>query len=415
MPGSGPKALSDERLVAALRAGEPGAFDAIHDRYRPLLVRFARRVLAGRQAVAEDVVQEALLRAYRGLLRDDRPIALRPWLYRLTRNCCLDELSRIRTDTVDLAVIEGGALAAPAHLEPAVAAEGRARLRQVIDDLAVLPESQRHALVRRELDGITHAQLARELGMSEPAARSLVHRARGTLAKIEGGRRADCDEVRAELLAAHDARHRPPARALRHLTACPRCREFRVALKAERRALRLLAPAPLLLTVLGAGGGVGVKLGGASKGAAVTAGALAVAGVAGIVGAEQVFGPGDPAPVALSSPALPAHGVAKGVALPRGTAIVRRDVLLRAGARHAPRTLRIGCPAGLAVADLLPPTGARLDVSYVPGTVVGVARSATIRLRLNGAPPAADRRARVGILCKRPDATGSLRWSAQGP
>lgn len=413
MPG--PKALSDERLVASLRAGEPGAFDAIHDRYRAQLVRFARRVLGGRSAVAEDVVQESLLRAYRALLRDDRPIALRPWLYRLTRNCCLDELSRVRTDTVDLAVLEGGALAAPAHLEPAVAVEGRARLRQVIDDLAVLPESQRHALVRRELDGISHAQLARELGMSEPAARSLVHRARGTLAKIEGGRRAACDDVRAELMAAHDARRRPQARSIRHLAGCSACREFRTALKAERRALRVLAPAPLLLAMAGAGGGIGVKLGGASKAAVVTAGAVAVAGVAGIVGAEQVSGPGDPAPMALSSPALPAQGVQKGAALPRGTAVVRREVLLRAGARRAPRTLRITCPAGLAVADLLPPSGARLDVSYAPGTVVGVAETATIRLRLNGAPVPAERRARVSILCRRPTASGSMRWSAQGP
>lgn len=105
------------------------------------------------------------------------------------------------------------------------------------------------------------------------------------------------------------------------------------------------------------------------------------------------------------------------MALPRGTAVVRRDVLLRAGVRRAPRTLRITCPAGLAVADLLPPSGARLDVSYAPGTVIGVAESATIRLRLNGAPPAGDRHARVGVLCKRPDATGALQWSAaaQGP
>jgi hypothetical protein len=145
-------------------------------------------------------------------------------------------VAALRADTVDLAVLEGGArggaVAAPAHLEPAVALEGRARLRQVIDDLAVLPESQRHALVRRELDGITHAQLARELGMSEPATRSLVHRARGTLAKLEGGRRATCEDVRDDLLAAHDERRRPQARTLRHLAGCAACRDFRTALRA---------------------------------------------------------------------------------------------------------------------------------------------------------------------------------------
>jgi len=411
--------VSDARLIAALRAGDARAFDAIGARHRPRLVRFARRVLGGQQRVAEDVVQEALLRAYRALLRDDREIELRPWLHRLVRNCCLDELSRVRTDTVDLAEAAERA-PAPAHTEPAVAAERRARLRELLGDLAVLPESQRHALIRRELDGVSHAQLAAELGMSEPAARSLVHRARVGLTKLEVGRGTPCAEVREELVAAHDARRRAPARALRHLTACGACRDFRTALRAERRAFALLIPGPLVLLGgigLGGGGAGALKLAGghgaASKaGAGVTAGVLAVAGVAGgIAAAPEVFRAGDPAPAALRSPALPAAGVARGAALPRGTAVVRRTVALRAGVRVHP-DLRLGCPAGLAVADLLAPRGARLDIGYAPGTIIGLSRSAQVRLR--SAPLARPGSASVAILCKRPDAGGSLRWRANG-
>jgi RNA polymerase sigma factor (sigma-70 family) len=403
----GRPALSDERLIAVLRAGDARAFDAIGERYRPRLVRFAKRVLGGQDRVAEDVVQEALLRAYRALLRDDRPIDLRPWLYRLVRNCCLDELSRVRTDTVDLAVA-GETVTGPVHQEPAVAAERRARLRELLGDLAVLPESQRHALVRRELDGVSHAQLAAELGLSEPAVRSLVHRARVGLTKLEVGRGTPCALVREELVAAHDARRRAPARALRHLAACGACRDFRTALRAERRAFALLAPAPLLLL-----GGVGVgaiKLAGGHSAAskAGAAAALATLGVAGgIAAAPEIFQAGDPAPTALHSPALPAAGVARGMALPRGTAVVRRTVALRAGVRVHP-DLRIGCPAGLAVADLLSPRGARVDIGYTPDTIIGLSRSARIRLR--SAPLPHDSTATVAILCKRPDATGSLRW-----
>jgi RNA polymerase sigma factor (sigma-70 family) len=403
----GRPALSDERLIATLRAGDARAFDAIGERYRPRLVRFAKRVLGAQGSVAEDVVQEALLRAYRALLRDDRPIDLRPWLYRLVRNCCLDELSRVRTDTVDLAVA-GESVTGPVHQEPAVAAERRARLRELLGDLAVLPESQRHALVRREIDGVSHAQLAAELGLSEPAVRSLVHRARVGLTKLEVGRGTPCALVREELVAAHDARRRAPARALRHLAACGACRDFRTALRAERRAFALLAPAPLLLL-----GGVGVgaiKLAG-GHGAASKAGAaaaLATLGVAGgIAAAPEIFQAGDPAPTALHSPALPAAGVARGMALPRGTAVVRRTVALRAGVRVHP-DLRLGCPAGLAVADLLSPRGARVDTGYTPDTIIGLSRSARIRLR--SAPLPRDSTATVAILCKRPDATGSLRW-----
>jgi RNA polymerase sigma factor (sigma-70 family) len=407
----GRPALSDERLIAALRAGDVRAFDAIGERYRPRLVRFAKRVLGGQERVAEDVVQEALLRAYRALLRDDRPIDLRPWLYRLVRNCCLDELSRVRTDTVDLAVA-GESVAAPVHQEPAVAAERRARLRELLGDLAVLPENQRHALIRRELDGVSHAQLAAELGLSEPAVRSLVHRARVGLTKLEVGRGTPCAVVREELVTAHDARRRAPARALRHLAACSACRDFRTALRAERRAFALLLPGPLVLLAGGAGAGAVLKLVGgpsaASKSGAVAAG-LATIGVAGgIAAAPEIFRAGDPAPTALRSPALPAAGLARGMALPNGTAVVRRTVTLRAGLRVHP-DLRIGCPAGLAVADLLSPRGARVDTSYTPDTIIGLSRSARIRLR--SAPLPSESAATVAILCKRPDAGGSLRWS----
>lgn len=405
-------AISDERLIATLRAGDARAFDAIGERYRPRLVRFAKRVLAGQDRVAEDVVQEALLRAYRALLRDERPIDLRPWLYRLVRNCCLDELSRVRTDTVDLAVA-GEHVAAPVHQEPAVAAERRARLRELLGDIAVLPENQRHALVRRELDGVSHAQLAAELGLTEPAARSLVHRARVGLTKLELGRGTPCALVREELIAAHDARRRAPARAIRHLAGCGACRDFRTALRAERRAFALLAPGPLMLLggTMGLGAlKLGVGHGAVTKASAgATAGVLAVGGVAGgLALAPEVFRAGDPAPVALRSPALPAAGLARGAALPGGTAVVRRTVALRGQVRVHP-DVRLGCPAGLAVGDLLAPGGARLDVGYTPDTIIGLSRSARIRLR--SAPLPHDATATVAILCKRPDAGGSLRWS----
>ena len=71
----------------------------IHERHHAALERFARKILGRGSERAEDVVQEAMLRASRALLRDDRHIELKPWLFRLTRNCALDELARVRTDT----------------------------------------------------------------------------------------------------------------------------------------------------------------------------------------------------------------------------------------------------------------------------------------------------------------------------
>lgn len=77
-------------LVAAYRAGSrtrSTASTSAHVR----LDRFAQRLLGAASPHAEDVVQEAMLRTSRALKRDDRPIDLRPWLFRVVRNCCLDD------------------------------------------------------------------------------------------------------------------------------------------------------------------------------------------------------------------------------------------------------------------------------------------------------------------------------------
>ena len=60
---------SDQQLIARFRKGDDTAFDAIYDRYRPMLLRYARRVLGGGAEHAEDVVQEGMWRAARALRR----------------------------------------------------------------------------------------------------------------------------------------------------------------------------------------------------------------------------------------------------------------------------------------------------------------------------------------------------------
>ena len=210
MPGR----VSDERLIAAFRAGDEAAFQQIHDRYRAALLRFATRILRD-GGTAEDVVQEALWRAHRGLRRDDRPMNLRPWLYRLVRNCGLDELGRVRTDCVDLYAIDGdGDLTAAPRDEPPTAYERRADLRQLLEDLGALPARHRHALVRRELDGLTHQQLG---------LRAEHHAERRPGRRLPGACRADEDHRRAlDLLpSGADEPPRGPRRAPPRLGADP--------------------------------------------------------------------------------------------------------------------------------------------------------------------------------------------------
>ena len=185
------RARTDEQLVEAFRAGREDAFGEIAERYRDRLVAYARHMLRARgQAAAEDVVQDVLLRAYRALRADARPMALRAWLYRIAHNRCLDEL-RGERPTAELLADE-----MPGDgVDPAAAFGRRERLRELIGDIRSLPAQQRSALVIRELDGLSYAELAEALDTTVPAIKSLLVRARMNLATAAEEREAELDAV----------------------------------------------------------------------------------------------------------------------------------------------------------------------------------------------------------------------------
>ena len=171
---------TDERLVARVRAGDDRAYALVVARYRDPLLGFAARLLGGSHADAEDVVQDALIRALPALRASDRPMVLRPWLYMIVRNRAFDHLRGRRPcdDDGGLALV-----AAPDHADPAASAVAREELDRVVAEIGRLPERQRLALVRRELAGASHRELAGELGTSVGATKSLLVRARTTLAQ----------------------------------------------------------------------------------------------------------------------------------------------------------------------------------------------------------------------------------------
>src|SRR4051812_34548580 len=269
---------SDDHLVRLFREGREDAFAAIHDRH-------ARRL----QAVAactpvphpEGVVQEAFLRAHRTLRDDHRPIELKPWLHRVVRNLCIDELRKQRV-TVEYQDDR-------ASEDVYSTLSRRHELRGLIDDLADLPEQQRAALLMRELDGLSHDEVAEVLEITPQASRQLVKRARTGLTAAAAARDADCTSIRDDLLTAHDEKRRPSEHAVRHVKTCSACREFRAELKATRTRLRALVP-PIglgpLAGILGGGAATGgTKLVAATACCAV----LAAAGGVWAVGQKEVI------------------------------------------------------------------------------------------------------------------------------
>jgi RNA polymerase sigma factor (sigma-70 family) len=392
----------DMRLVERLRAGDERAFDAIVARHRPRLLAFARRILRSRPDAAEDVVQEAFMRAHKALLRDDRIVLLGPWLSKLTRNCALDEISRIKADTVPLdtppallALVDGDG--------PPQVHERRATVRGMLEGIATLPEDQRHALLRREVDGASHADIAAELAISGAASRALVHRARVNLAKREDALEARCSEVQDDLLRAYRTGRRASAHDYRHLTVCKHCRAYRGQLRAMRDALHVLHPGGLLFL-----SAIAAKLGLAGKGALAgtvakspaAIGAVAALSAAAAVGGTLVIGAGQPSPATIRSPVLPGGVVAKGAPLPPHTAVAVGAADLSRGTA----TVTLNCPAGHRVADLLPPDATGVTAAYAPATHPGLSRTATIAL--SGAPTTKD--VGVAVLCRVPGPDGAL-------
>ncbi|MFZ0387579.1 MAG: RNA polymerase sigma factor, partial [Solirubrobacteraceae bacterium] len=224
--------------MSLFRAGNDEAFRVIHDRYRARLLAYSRQMLGSSSADPEDAVQEIFVRAYSHLRRDSRDLALRAWLYRIAHNRCVDDLRRpsaVATDSMDELSDEAA--------DPHDRVEQRDALRRLIVDVRRLPEQQRSALLMRELGGVTYADIADALGVSVPAVKSLLVRARLGLAQASEARNAACVQIRDDVITAHDRGVRASGLVRRHLHDCADCRQFRREMRSTSKQLAALLPA----------------------------------------------------------------------------------------------------------------------------------------------------------------------------
>src|SRR4051795_9238734 len=227
----------DERLVALTRKGNQGAFEALVQRYESRLLAFCRHMLGSRED-AEDVLQEVFAAAYNAMLADERPINARPWLYRIARNRCLNHLRRpvpVGQDSMDIFERDGGQSTSDA-------VHKREEFRQIVADVHDLPETQRTALLLREIDALSYDQIAEAMETTIRSVKSLLVRARVSLAEAAEARLLTCEEVRIELGKAAEGLSRTSAPARRHLRTCERCRTFRGELRKTTKALAAVYP-----------------------------------------------------------------------------------------------------------------------------------------------------------------------------
>ncbi len=355
---------SDERLIALLRRGNNAAFEVLVSRYHSRLLAFCRHLLGSKED-AEDVLQEVMAAAFNAILADERPINVRPWLYRIARNRSLNHLRRIQAigvDSMDIHYSEHGASTADK-------VHDREQFRLLVGDIQTLPETQRTALVLREMDALSYEQIAEAMDTTVPGVKSLLVRARISLAEAAEARQLSCDEVRIELgEVAEGLRKRPSALVRRHLKTCRRCGSFQSQLKQTNRALAALLPIgpmalvkQLLLTHIGhsAGTGSGATAAGATgaTGAGAGAGGVAagqMAAAAGTASSGAAFG---------SVGGLITAGA--GAVATKAAAGLAAAALVTAGAVEATHTTHPRARATAAgFADPAPSAGA--DVPVVP-------------------------------------------------
>ena len=277
------KLQGDARLISMARNGNPGAFETIVDRYQGRLLGFCRQML-GSTEDAEDVLQEVFVNSYRAMLADDREINLRPWLYRIARNRCLNHLRKPTADAQEsmdmVPMVEAASTAEKVH--------NREEFRQLLADVGKLPETQRSALMLREMDAMSYEEIAQAMETSVPSVKSLLVRARISLAEASQARQLTCGEVRIELAEATEGLRKVTGPVRRHVRDCEECSDFRSQIRSNDKALAALFPAgPLIafkgfiLSKLGFGGGSGATAG---AGATASASAGAGAGASGAVG-----------------------------------------------------------------------------------------------------------------------------------
>src|SRR2546423_8899119 len=235
---------SDERCVALIRRGNHGAFEALVSRYQSRLLAFCRHMLGSRED-AEDVLQEVFAAAFNAVCADDRPLNVRPWLYRIARNRSLNHLRKqppIGVGSMDVHYSEGG-------LTTADKVHKREDFRLLLSDVQGLPETQRTALLLREIDALSYDQIAEAMDTTVPSVKSLLVRARVSLAEAAEARLLSCAEVRLELGQVAEGLSRTTAPVRRHLKGCERCRVFRGELRRANRALAAVYPLGPLVVV----------------------------------------------------------------------------------------------------------------------------------------------------------------------
>ena len=173
-------AAPEENLALAVHRCEPGAFERLIDRFETPLFGYAESVLQNRFD-AQEVVQDALMRAHRALTRqydEERceTLALRPWLFRTVRNLSLNKRRSKRSKLErPLEEFDDGRMGPFVHLEGSEL-ERKQEVELLRRAVALLPVEARELIVLRFMEEMSYGEIAKTVGSTEAALRGKVFR-----------------------------------------------------------------------------------------------------------------------------------------------------------------------------------------------------------------------------------------------
>jgi RNA polymerase sigma factor (sigma-70 family) len=263
-------------MTPLFRKTSTAAFDKLYHRHAPSVYRYARAVV-GNHADAEDVTQQTFLNAYRAIAQGTKPRKAENWLLTIAHNEVRRHFRTTKGKSLEVEFDEELVEPAPEGGEETVA--------DVLRALQHLPPAQRSALVMREFEGRSYAEIAEIMNVTQSALEALIFRARRSLAEALEGE-LTCAEAEAGLSRRLDGRlPRRDARRLKmHLQECPECARFAQVQKRQRSLLKGLSimPVPTSLFLFrsewaAAAGGAGTATAASAGGAAAGAGAVGIA------------------------------------------------------------------------------------------------------------------------------------------
>jgi RNA polymerase sigma-70 factor (ECF subfamily) len=187
--------VDDAEVIRRVRAGEHDLFGTLVDRYGARIARLVRGFVRNEQD-AQDVAQDAFVKAFTRLDRFDGRSAFYTWLYRIAANTAMDHNKKVRRRPPALPLEapredEEGRTGivpearGPSPAEGAMAAELRGAIDEALDEL---PEAFREVVVLREMEGLSYDDMARALGVSRGTVESRLFRARERLRARLAGR-----------------------------------------------------------------------------------------------------------------------------------------------------------------------------------------------------------------------------------